>query len=115
MTSNTRRAGFYQALAANLESLREQGLFKAERIIVSRQGAEVECDGALIARNRRPPQAVAVLRDPPAAHRIALVGGLDLDHFRPVVTEKLAGERPSDEAPELEHTNTSQRTHEPRL
>ncbi|GIZ53987.1 glycine C-acetyltransferase [Noviherbaspirillum aridicola] len=44
MTSNTSRAGFYQTLAGNLENLREQGLFKAERVLASRQGAEVVCD-----------------------------------------------------------------------
>ena len=32
---------FYQGLQANLDALREQGLFKGERIIASRQGSRV--------------------------------------------------------------------------
>ena len=35
---------FYQGLQANLDALREQGLFKGERIIASRQGSRVTCD-----------------------------------------------------------------------
>ena len=35
---------FYQGLQANLEALREQGLYKRERVIASRQGSQVTCD-----------------------------------------------------------------------
>jgi glycine C-acetyltransferase len=35
---------FFTGLATNLEALREQGLYKSERVIASRQGAEVMCD-----------------------------------------------------------------------
>ncbi len=38
------REEFYGGLATVLGSLREQGLYKDERVIASRQGAEVECD-----------------------------------------------------------------------
>lgn len=38
------RGQFYSGLAQNLGGLREQGLYKSERVLVSRQGAEVMCD-----------------------------------------------------------------------
>jgi glycine C-acetyltransferase len=38
------RQNFYTGLDKNLAALREQGLFKPERVIASRQGAEVVCD-----------------------------------------------------------------------
>ncbi|MFZ6753633.1 glycine C-acetyltransferase [Undibacterium sp. Dicai25W] len=44
MGTNTSRQHFISNLAGNLDNLREQGLFKKERIIASRQGAEVVCD-----------------------------------------------------------------------
>ncbi|MES2739706.1 MAG: glycine C-acetyltransferase [Pseudomonadota bacterium] len=37
-------SGFFSALQHNLDQLREQGLYKPERVIASRQGAEVVCD-----------------------------------------------------------------------
>jgi glycine C-acetyltransferase len=43
MTTNARE-GFYSALDGQLSGLREQGLYKPERVIASRQGAEVVCD-----------------------------------------------------------------------
>ena len=44
MGTTTSRQHFISNLAGNLDNLREQGLFKKERIIASRQGAEVVCD-----------------------------------------------------------------------
>jgi len=44
MTQTAARTAFYGALDQNLDSLREQGLFKPERVIASRQGAEVVVD-----------------------------------------------------------------------
>lgn len=44
MTQNTSRLAFIDKLAGNLNGLREQGLFKPERVIASRQGAVVTCD-----------------------------------------------------------------------
>jgi glycine C-acetyltransferase len=44
MNATNPRDSFYAGLDANLASLREQGLYKPERVIASRQGAEVECD-----------------------------------------------------------------------
>ncbi|GAB3553277.1 glycine C-acetyltransferase [Noviherbaspirillum agri] len=38
------KQAFYEGLARNLDQLREQGLYKPERVISSRQGAEVVCD-----------------------------------------------------------------------
>lgn len=38
------KQGFYAGLAGNLTALHEQGLYKPERVIASRQGAEVVCD-----------------------------------------------------------------------
>ena len=35
---------FFSGLQQNLDQLREQGLYKPERVIASRQGAEVVCD-----------------------------------------------------------------------
>ncbi|MES2298185.1 MAG: glycine C-acetyltransferase [Pseudomonadota bacterium] len=42
--SDQANSGFFKGLQQNLESLREQGLYKAERVIASRQGAQVLCD-----------------------------------------------------------------------
>ena len=44
MSQNTSRTNFINNLAGNLCNLREQGLYKAERVIASRQGSEVTCD-----------------------------------------------------------------------
>jgi glycine C-acetyltransferase len=41
MTATNARQAFYAALDQNLHTLREQGLYKPERVIASRQGAEV--------------------------------------------------------------------------
>ena len=38
------RDRFFSGLGANLEALHEQGLYKPERVIASRQGAEVVTD-----------------------------------------------------------------------
>ena len=38
------QAAFFSGLQQNLDQLREQGLYKTERVIASRQGAEVVCD-----------------------------------------------------------------------
>lgn len=42
--SNARSTSFYTGLSTQLDSLREQGLFKGERVIASRQGSKVQCD-----------------------------------------------------------------------
>lgn len=44
MSVTNQRQTFYDGLAGKLDNLREQGLFKPERVIASRQGAEVVCD-----------------------------------------------------------------------
>src|SRR5437016_11042262 len=44
MTTTNAKTGFYASLEAKLNALREQGLYKPERVISSRQGAEVVCD-----------------------------------------------------------------------
>jgi glycine C-acetyltransferase len=44
MRHHPSRQQFLSKLAGNLSNLREQGLYKAERVIASRQGAEVTCD-----------------------------------------------------------------------
>lgn len=44
MSATTQKDAFYAGLDANLNKLRGEGLFKPERVIASRQGAEVECD-----------------------------------------------------------------------
>jgi glycine C-acetyltransferase len=44
MTAITSKQNFYAGLDRNLDKLREQGLYKPERVIASRQGAEVVCD-----------------------------------------------------------------------
>ena len=41
MSANDGKENFYASLEHNLNALREQGLFKPERVIASRQGAEV--------------------------------------------------------------------------
>jgi glycine C-acetyltransferase len=42
--SDQAKNGFLKGLQHNLDSLREQGLYKCERVIASRQGAQVLCD-----------------------------------------------------------------------
>lgn len=44
MTTTNVKQNFYAGLERDLASLRDQGLYKQERVIVSRQGAEVVCD-----------------------------------------------------------------------
>ena len=44
MSTIPQRQSFYDELAGKLDALREQGLYKSERVIASRQGAEVVCD-----------------------------------------------------------------------
>lgn len=44
MSQSTSRTNFISNLAGNLDNLREQGLYKPERVIASRQGSEVTCD-----------------------------------------------------------------------
>ncbi|WP_423682006.1 glycine C-acetyltransferase [Undibacterium sp. WLHG33] len=44
MSQTTSRQHFFSNLAGNLNNLREQGLYKTERVIASRQGAVVTCD-----------------------------------------------------------------------
>ncbi|MBC3929636.1 glycine C-acetyltransferase [Undibacterium sp. CY21W] len=44
MSQTTSRQHFISNLAGNLNNLREQGLYKSERVIASRQGAVVTCD-----------------------------------------------------------------------
>lgn len=44
MATNAAKEHFYTRLEGGLDSLRKQGLFKPERVIASRQGAEVTCD-----------------------------------------------------------------------
>ena len=44
MSTAIQRQNFYGELASKLDTLREQGLYKPERVIASRQGAEVVCD-----------------------------------------------------------------------
>ncbi len=44
MSQNTSRTNFISNLAGNLDNLREQGLYKPERVIASRQGSQVTCD-----------------------------------------------------------------------
>ena len=44
MSQTTSRHNFIADLAGKLDGLREQGLYKPERVIASRQGAQVTCD-----------------------------------------------------------------------
>ena len=44
MTATDAKKAFYAGLDENLASLRQQGLYKPERVIASRQGPEVVCD-----------------------------------------------------------------------
>lgn len=44
MSATNSKQAFFTGLAGNLDSLRQQGLYKPERVIASRQGAEVTCD-----------------------------------------------------------------------
>src|SRR5262249_39848471 len=71
--------------------------------------SEVDRDHALVARERRPPEAAAVEELAPLPHRIAGLGALDLDDLGAEVTEQLAGEGTGDEAAELEHPHAVER------
>jgi glycine C-acetyltransferase len=43
-STNAATSSFYAGLTNQLDNLREQGLFKGERVIASRQGSKVQCD-----------------------------------------------------------------------
>ncbi|RZI41036.1 glycine C-acetyltransferase [Herbaspirillum sp. HC18] len=51
MSGGNSKEGFYTGLADGLAGLREQGLYKPERVIASRQGAEVVCDDGRVLIN----------------------------------------------------------------
>lgn len=82
---------------------------KSANHIASASVAQIEGDGALVARDRWPPQAVAVDRHAPRPHRIAIVRILDLDDLGAIVAEQLPRERPRDEASEFEDADIRQR------
>src|ERR1035437_6622991 len=44
MTTNKPQESFYAGLQGRLDGMREQGLFKQERVLASRQGSTVVCD-----------------------------------------------------------------------
>lgn len=44
MTINGNKAAFFNRLQGNLDVLREQGLYKSERVLATRQGSTVTCD-----------------------------------------------------------------------
>ena len=44
MNTSAKKNAFFTDLSNNLNSLREQGLYKPERVISSRQGSLVQCD-----------------------------------------------------------------------
>ena len=44
MTTNGKNESFFNGLQGNLDALREQGLYKQERVLASRQGSLVVCD-----------------------------------------------------------------------
>ena len=44
MNASAQKNHFFTELSGKLDALREQGLYKPERVIASRQGAEVTCD-----------------------------------------------------------------------
>jgi glycine C-acetyltransferase len=44
MTTNGQQQSFFSGLQATLDGLREQGLYKQERVLASRQGSTVTCD-----------------------------------------------------------------------
>ncbi|MBI3714295.1 MAG: glycine C-acetyltransferase [Burkholderiales bacterium] len=44
MSTSAKKNSFFTGLSDNLNSLREQGLYKPERVISSRQGSLVQCD-----------------------------------------------------------------------
>ena len=77
--------------------------------------AQVDRDRALVARDRRPPQAPAVDPHAVAPHDVAGSGRLDLDDVGAEIAEQLARERPRDERTEFEHAQAGQRglTHGP--
>jgi glycine C-acetyltransferase len=44
MSKSSKQETFYTGLQSNLDALREQGLYKQERVLASRQGSTVVCD-----------------------------------------------------------------------
>jgi hypothetical protein len=76
--------------------------------------AQIDGRAALVARDRRPPQALdaTILFGNPhavAAHDVAGRGWFDLDDVGAEVAEQLACERSGDERAQLEHAHTGQR------
>ena len=71
--------------------------------------AQVDRDRPLVARDRRPPQALAVDAHAVAPHDVARSGRLDLHDVGAEIAEQLARERTGDERAELEDAQAGQR------
>ncbi len=72
--------------------------------------AQVERDGALVAGQDRPPQAVVVVAQaPPVAHRVAVARRLDLDHVGAEVAQQRARVGAGEQLAELDRPQAVQR------
>ncbi|MEO7495301.1 MAG: glycine C-acetyltransferase, partial [Massilia sp.] len=65
--SEQANSAFFNGLRDNLEGLRAQGLYKRERVIASRQGAQVECDDGRVLINMCANNYLGLSGDPATA------------------------------------------------
>ncbi len=80
------------------------------RDLLAARLAQVERDGALVAREHRPPERVVVVAQaPPLAHRVAARRRLDLDDVGAEVAEQRADERAGQELAELDRAQAGER------
>ena len=73
-------------------------------------GGQAERDGALVARDLRPPDRGAVERRAVAAHAVAGLRVLDLDHLGAEVAEDLAGQGPGQDRRGVDDAEAGERS-----
>ena len=81
----------------------------APRRFLPARFTQIDRDRALVASDRRPPQAATVDPHAVAPHDVTDFGRLDLDDLGAEVTQHLARERPRDERAELQDACSRER------
>jgi hypothetical protein len=89
---------------------------EVEQELLALLRAEVQGDAALVARDQRPPQRLAVeVLLTPAPHRVRPVRRLDLDDLGAEVGDQPAGEWAREQRSQLDDANPLQRPERPAL
>src|SRR5690606_16074146 len=84
------------------------GLHQPQEQLRAVRVAQVQADGALVARDHLPPQWYAVPTVPVVAHAVAVPGVLDLDHVGAEVPEQLADERSGEDGRHVDDPQAGQ-------